>query len=115
MLRRRDYGEIFRMAMDTIYKNKLRSALTVLGIVIGVTTVIGISSVVNGLNANINEQVQSMGSNIVMAFKFTVFSFGPPTSELLTRKELTYEDGRPKLNTLNLKAITMFDPIDCTC
>jgi putative ABC transport system permease protein len=92
MLSRRDYGEVFRMAMDTIYKNKLRSGLTVLGIVIGVTTVIGISSVVNGLNANINEQVQSMGSNIVMAFRFNVFQFGRPSSELLTRKELTYED-----------------------
>ena len=80
------------MAMDTIRKNKLRSGLTVLGIVIGVTTVIGISSVVNGLNTRIQEQVQSMGSNIVMAFRFNVFSFSRPTSELITRKELTYDD-----------------------
>ena len=89
---RRDYGEIFFMAMDTIRKNKLRSGLTVLAIVIGVTTVIGISSVVNGLNANIRQQVESMGSNILMAFRFNVFTFSRPTSEILTRKELTYDD-----------------------
>ena len=92
MAGRRDYGEIFGMAMDTLRKNKMRSGLTVLGIVIGVMTVIAISSIVNGLNASIRQQVESMGSNITMAFRFNVFSFSRPTSELLTRKELTYED-----------------------
>ena len=91
-MQRRDFGEVVHMALDTIWNNKLRSALTVLGIVIGVMTVIGISSVVNGLNANISEQVQSLGSNIIYAFRFDVFTFGRPSTELLTRKELTYDD-----------------------
>ncbi|PYY16193.1 MAG: ABC transporter permease [Acidobacteria bacterium] len=88
----RDHLETINMAMDTIAKNKLRSALTVLGIVIGVMTVIAISSVVRGLNSRIQEQVAEMGSNVVWIYRFDVFQFGRPSTELLTRKELTLED-----------------------
>ena len=88
----RDHVDTVQMAMDTIAKNKLRSALTVLGIVIGVMTVIAISSVVRGLNSRIQEQVAEMGSNVVWVYRFDVFQFGRPSTELLTRKELTLED-----------------------
>ncbi len=88
----RDHIDTVQMAMDTIAKNKLRSALTVLGIVIGVMTVIAISSVVRGLNSQIQEQVAEMGTNVVWVYRFDVFQFGRPSTELLTRKELTLED-----------------------
>ncbi len=79
------------MAMDTLRHNKLRSGLTMLGIMIGVTTVILISSVINGLTGNVNELVRSLGSNVFWVFRFPVFG-AQPTPEMLARRQLTYED-----------------------
>ncbi len=87
-----DSNEAIRMAMDTLRTNKLRSGLTMLGIMIGVTTVILISSVINGLTGNVNGLIKSLGSNVYWVFRFPVFG-SRPTSEMLARKQLTYDDG----------------------
>jgi putative ABC transport system permease protein len=88
-----DTNEAIRMAMDTLRTNKLRSGLTMLGIMIGVTTVILISSVINGLTGNVNGLIQSLGSNVYWVFRYPVFG-SRPTSEMLARKQLSYEDGQ---------------------
>jgi putative ABC transport system permease protein len=86
-----DVKETVKMALDTLRTNKLRSGLTILGIVIGVMVVIVISSVVNGLNNNVSSFVQSLGSDVLFVFRFPVFG-QRPTTEMLTRKQLTYDD-----------------------
>src|SRR5208337_2874871 len=83
--------ESIKMALDTLRANKLRSGLTILGIVIGVTTVITISSVINGLNNRVSDWVSSLGSNVFWVFHMPVIGVRP-TTEQLTRKKLTIED-----------------------
>jgi putative ABC transport system permease protein len=80
------------LALDTLRKNKLRSGLTILGISIGISTVILISSAINGLNSNIDQFVRSLGTNDLWVFRFVPFG-GRPTTAELNRKQLTYEDG----------------------
>ncbi len=83
--------EPVNMAMEQLRGNKLRSGLTILGIVIGVSTVIAISSVINGLNHKIGDLVSSLGTNVIWVFRFPVIGTRP-TTEMLTRKQLTYDD-----------------------
>ncbi len=86
-----DAKESIRLAFDTLRKNKLRSGLTILGISIGISTVILISSAINGLNTNIDNFVRTLGTNDLWIFQFEPFGKRPTTEEL-NRKKLTYED-----------------------
>jgi putative ABC transport system permease protein len=83
--------ESIKLALDTLHNNKLRSGLTILGIVIGVTTVIAISSVINGLNRRVSDYITSMGSNVFWVFHMPLIGVRP-TTEMLTRRKLTVED-----------------------
>jgi putative ABC transport system permease protein len=87
-----DTKESVLLALDTLRKNKLRSGLTILGISIGISTVILISSAINGLNSNIDTFVKSLGTNCLLVYRYEPWGKRPTTDEL-NRKELTYDDG----------------------
>jgi putative ABC transport system permease protein len=83
--------ESIRLALVTLHENKLRSGLTILGVVIGVATVIVISSVINGLNNRVNEWITSFGTNVIWVYHLPMIGINP-TTEMLTRKKLTVDD-----------------------
>jgi putative ABC transport system permease protein len=85
------FGEEFLLALDTLRKNPLRSALTILGIVIGITTVITVTAVINGLNDNVLGGIRELGSDTIIAYRFPWASLSRPPSEWFTRKELQPE------------------------
>jgi putative ABC transport system permease protein len=87
-----DVKESALMAFDTLRANKLRSSLTILGVGVGVLTVIVMVSFIQGLNKAFADQIESLGSNTIFISKFEP-SFGrPPGPEEIHRKDLTMDD-----------------------
>ena len=85
--------EIFQMALDSIRTNKLRSSLTILGIVIGVLTIVGMAAVIDGLNASFAQQLESMGSNLLFVSRFEPgIHVGRMPEEMRRRKPIAFSD-----------------------
>ena len=84
--------ENLRMGLDTLWQHKLRSLLTILGVVIGTMTVIVIAAFVSGIDARVSKEIESFGTNSVYIYRFDPgFNFNP-TQEERMRKPLSYED-----------------------
>jgi putative ABC transport system permease protein len=83
----------FKLALDTIRGHKLRAFLTVLGVIIGTGTIIGVSAILTGFDASITGVLSSFGPNSIIVFKFPVgIRTGNLSPEERTRKNLTYEN-----------------------
>ena len=63
-------GETFRLALDALRSHKLRSFLTLLGIILAVATLVGVMSVVSGLNLYISDKVANLGANAFVVNRF---------------------------------------------
>jgi putative ABC transport system permease protein len=85
--------EIFMMALDSIKMNKLRSFLTILGIVIGVLTIVGMVAVIEGINASFAQQLEAMGANILFVSRQEPgIHFGRMPEEMRRRKKIEFAD-----------------------
>ena len=90
---RSDIYENLKMAIDTLRANKLRSFLTVFGVVIGVITVMLIASIISGIDVSVKREVESFGTRSIYISKFNPgIHIGRMSREERMRKELTYDD-----------------------
>src|SRR5687768_15143398 len=82
------------MALDTVRANKLRSALTVLGVVIGITSIVGMTSLIRGFDESLKDQIRGLGPTTIFVAKFSGVSIsaGKEFRELLQRPNLTPQD-----------------------
>ena len=90
------FTEIIALAIDTLRANKLRSALTILGVVIGVTSIVAMTSLIRGFGDQMHALIRQMGSDTVYLQKFGVSSWASGRSfiDVLRRPNLTEEDAR---------------------
>ena len=88
--------EILILALDTLRANKLRSGLTVLGIVIGITAIVGMTSLIRGFDDSLRDSIRELGPDTIFLAKFSGVSLaaGRDFAELLRRPNLTVEDAR---------------------
>src|SRR5437868_4248094 len=80
------------LALDTIRAHKLRSALTMLGVIIGTGTIIGVGSILTGFDGAVTNVFKSFGPNAIIASREPAFRTSDLTPEERARKQLTYEN-----------------------
>ena len=88
--------ETLRLALDTLRSHKLRTFLTLLGVILAVTTLVAVMSVLNGLNLYVATKIANLGANA-----FIVDRFG-----IITNQEAWYKARkRPPITSDDLRAL----------
>jgi putative ABC transport system permease protein len=83
------------MALDTLRTNKLRSALTILGVVIGITSIVGMTALIRGFDESLRDSIRVLGPKTIFVQKMGALSMSSGASflDLLRRPNLTVDDG----------------------
>jgi putative ABC transport system permease protein len=93
MLLRYHLNENVKLALQMLRSYKLRSVLTIIGVVIGVWTVMTIASVVSGVDHVVKREIESWGTHTIFIYKYnTELRTSEPTREERMRKDLNYDD-----------------------
>src|SRR6476660_950550 len=89
------FDEIVRMSWDTLRANKLRSVLTGLGVVIGIMSIVGMTSLIRGFDNSLRDSISQLGPNTIMVQKWGALSLvgsGKSFLEVARRPNLSRED-----------------------
>jgi putative ABC transport system permease protein len=107
---RGSFYENLKMAFNTLRANKLRSFLTIFGVIIGVITVMLISSIISGIDMAVKKQVESFGTRSIFLRKFDIQAVGGGrrTQEERMRKPLTMEDAEALKNLSSIETAVSF-------
>lgn len=87
-----DFGELARSALSSLRTHKLRSLLTLLGIIIGVTTLVGVASVISGLNAYVRDRVIQLSPDVFVVTKFGIITSRDEFFEAIKRPDIDFRD-----------------------
>lgn len=90
------FSEIVTMSWDTVLGNKMRSFLTVLGIVIGITSIVGMTAMIRGFDESIRDLFKGLGPDTIYVAKMSAVSFssGAEFRDLIMRPNITTDDAR---------------------
>ena len=98
--------ETLGLALAALKSNKLRSALTMLGIAVGVFSVIGVMTVISGLRANIESGLNVLGANSFQFSKYPGINFSDPRGRFANRRDITYAEASRFKELLGDTALT---------
>jgi len=111
------FGEDVRMALATLRENKMRSFLTVLGVVIGITALLSVVSILVGVYSDVSAVMNDYGPDTLFIFRFDPgIHTGRLTPEELARKPLTLDDAEaieqfcPSVKMVSASVFPRFDP-----
>jgi putative ABC transport system permease protein len=90
------FGEVIAMAFDTVRSNKMRSGLTILGVVIGITSIVGMTAMIRGFDQSLRDSIGAIGPTTIFIQRFGIASFsgGAELRQLLKRPNLSISDAR---------------------
>jgi ABC-type lipoprotein release transport system permease subunit len=87
-----DLSELFREALRAIRTHALRSFLTLLGIVIGVATLVGVISVISGLNAFVRDKLFRLAPDVFVVSKYGIIRSREEFLDALKRPDIHWDD-----------------------
>jgi putative ABC transport system permease protein len=90
------FAEVIAMAFDTVRSNKMRSGLTILGVVIGITSIVGMTAMIRGFDQSLRDAIGAIGPTTIFIQRFGIesFSSGAEIRQLLKRPNLSISDAR---------------------